>query len=91
LIHLSHPFTSASKPAAQKTFDCCLSCCRIFTSTSSSSMKRPSPRWFFSESNRQKSLGASLGYKVDVQEVPTVVLEFSPRLLGLYRVWHCHH
>jgi hypothetical protein len=26
----------------------------------------------------------------DVQEVPTVVLEFSPGLLGLYGVWHCH-
>jgi hypothetical protein len=25
LIHLSHRFTSASKPAAQKSFDCCLS------------------------------------------------------------------
>jgi hypothetical protein len=28
--------------------------------------------------------------KADVQEVPTVVLEFSPELLGLYGVWHCH-
>jgi hypothetical protein len=27
---------------------------------------------------------------VDVQEVPTVVLELSPGLLGLYEVWHCH-
>jgi hypothetical protein len=27
---------------------------------------------------------------VDVQEVPTLVLEFSPALLGLYEVWHCH-
>jgi hypothetical protein len=27
---------------------------------------------------------------VDVQEVPTVVLEFSPGLLELYVVWHCH-
>jgi hypothetical protein len=27
---------------------------------------------------------------VDVQEVPSVVLEFSPGLLGLYVVWHCH-
>jgi hypothetical protein len=27
---------------------------------------------------------------VDVQEVPTVVPEFSPGLLGLYGVWHFH-
>jgi hypothetical protein len=27
---------------------------------------------------------------MNVQEVPTVVLEFSPGLLGLYGVWHCH-
>jgi hypothetical protein len=27
---------------------------------------------------------------VDGQEVPTVVLEFSPGLLRLYGVWHCH-
>jgi hypothetical protein len=26
---------------------------------------------------------------VDVHEVPTVVPEFSPGLLGLYGVWHC--
>jgi hypothetical protein len=25
-----------------------------------------------------------------VQEVPTVVLEFCPGLLGLNGVWHCH-
>jgi hypothetical protein len=25
---------------------------------------------------------------VDIQEVSTVVLEFSPGLLGLYGVWH---
>jgi hypothetical protein len=27
---------------------------------------------------------------VDIQEVSTVVLEFSLGLLGLYGVWHCH-
>jgi hypothetical protein len=27
---------------------------------------------------------------VDVQEVPTVALESSPGLLGLYGVWHYH-
>jgi hypothetical protein len=26
---------------------------------------------------------------LDVQEVPTVVLEFCPGLLGVYGVWHC--
>jgi hypothetical protein len=34
--------------------------------------------------------GLSLGCKEDVQEVPTVVLEFSPGLFGLYEVWHFH-
>jgi hypothetical protein len=29
-------------------------------------------------------------HKADVQEVPTVVLEISPGLLGLYGVWHYH-
>jgi hypothetical protein len=33
----------------------------------------------------------SLGCKADVQEVPTIVLEFSPGLLWLYEVWHCHY
>jgi hypothetical protein len=32
----------------------------------------------------------SPGCKADVQEVSTIVLEFSPGLLGLYGVWHCH-
>jgi hypothetical protein len=27
---------------------------------------------------------------VDVQVVSNVVVEFSPGLLGLYGVWHCH-
>jgi hypothetical protein len=27
---------------------------------------------------------------VGAQEVPTVVIEFSPGLLWLYEVWHCH-
>jgi hypothetical protein len=27
---------------------------------------------------------------MDVQEVPTVVLESSPGLLRLYGLWHCH-
>jgi hypothetical protein len=32
----------------------------------------------------------SPGFKVNVQEVPIVVLEFSPGLLGPYGVWYCH-
>jgi hypothetical protein len=35
--------------------------------------------------------GPSPGCKADVQKVPNVVLEFSPVLLGLYLVWHCHN
>jgi hypothetical protein len=34
--------------------------------------------------------GPSLGCKADVQEVATVILEFSSGLLGQYGVWHCH-
>jgi hypothetical protein len=34
--------------------------------------------------------GPSPGCKAIAQEVPNVVLKFSPRLLGLYGVWHCH-
>jgi hypothetical protein len=46
------------------------------------------PRWFFSWPNRWMSLGANS--KANVQEVPIVVLEFSPGLLGLFGVWHCY-
>jgi hypothetical protein len=35
LIHLSNRFTSASKPALEKRFDCCLSHFRASVSTSS--------------------------------------------------------
>jgi hypothetical protein len=44
----------------------------------------------FSGPNSWKSLRPSPGCKADVQEVPTVVLEFSPGLLRLRGVWHCH-
>jgi hypothetical protein len=37
---LSHRFTSVSKPAALKSFDCCLNHFLTFVSTSSSSTKR---------------------------------------------------
>jgi hypothetical protein len=40
--------------------------------------------------NKWKSLGNESGLQGDVQEVPTVVFKFSPGLLGLYGVWHCH-
>jgi hypothetical protein len=45
LIHLSHRFTSASKSAPQKSFDCCLSHFRTFVLTSSSSAKHLPPSW----------------------------------------------
>jgi hypothetical protein len=41
---------------------------------------------FFSGSNRWKSLGT----KSRLSEIPTVVLEFSPGMLGLCGVCHCH-
>jgi hypothetical protein len=53
-------------------------------------VKHLPPRWSFSGPNRSKSLGPSPGRKADVQEVPTVVTEFSPGLLGLCAVWHFH-
>jgi hypothetical protein len=40
LIHLSHRFTSASKPTTWKPFDCCLSNFRTSISTCPSSAKR---------------------------------------------------
>jgi hypothetical protein len=43
LIHLSHRFTGASKPAAQKSSDCCRSHFRASVSTSSSSTGRLPP------------------------------------------------
>jgi hypothetical protein len=43
LIQLSHRFTGASKPAAQKSLDCCLSQFGTSVSTSSSSAKRLPP------------------------------------------------
>jgi hypothetical protein len=46
------------------------------------------PRWFFKLTKQME--GQSLGCKANIQEVATVVLEFSPGLLRLYGVWHCH-
>jgi hypothetical protein len=83
LIHLPHRFTSALKPAAQKSFDQCLSYFRTSTAT------RLPPRCFLADQIDGSHQGPSPGCKVDVQEVPTVVLQFSPGLLGLYGVWHC--
>jgi hypothetical protein len=90
LIHLSHRFTSASRPAAQKSFDCCLSHFRTPVSTSSSSAKHLPSRCPFSGPKRWNHWGLSPGCKTDGQEVPTAVLEISPGLLGLYGLWHCH-
>jgi hypothetical protein len=45
------------------------------------------PRWFFRGPNREVSKGQVHAVRHCVQEVPTVVPEFSPGLLGL---WHCH-
>jgi hypothetical protein len=42
-IHMSHHFTSALKPTAQKSFDCCLSHFCTYVSTSSSSAKHLPP------------------------------------------------
>jgi hypothetical protein len=60
------------------------------SSTSSSSAKRSPPNDFLADQTHGSHYGPSLGCKVDVQEVPTVVLEFSAGLLRLYGVWHCH-
>jgi hypothetical protein len=43
LIHFSHRFTSALKPAAWKSFGCCLSHFRTSVSASTSSVKRLPP------------------------------------------------
>jgi hypothetical protein len=88
MIHLSHRFTCASKSAACKSFHCCLSHFRTSVSTFWSPAKRLKPRRFSSGPHRWKSLGAKC--KAHVQDVPTIVLEFSLGLLGLYGVWHCH-
>jgi hypothetical protein len=86
LIHLSHCFTSESKPAAQKSFACCFSHFCTSVSTSSSSAKHLPPRWFLGYQTDGSHWGPSAGCKVDVQEVPTVVLELSPGLLRLHGV-----
>jgi hypothetical protein len=54
-------------------------------------VKRLSTKCFFLVDYTDGShYGPIPGCKADVQEVPTVVLEFSPGLLVLYGVWHCH-
>jgi hypothetical protein len=45
---------------------------------------------FLAEETDGSHYEPSPGCKADVQEVPTAVLEFSPELLGLYEVLHCH-
>jgi hypothetical protein len=90
LIHLSHRFTRASKPAPQKPLDCCLSHFRTSVSTSSPSARCLPPMWFLSGPDRWKSLRSSPSCEADVQEVPSLVPDFSPGLLGLYVVSQCH-
>jgi hypothetical protein len=51
----------ASKPAAQKSFDCRLSHFRTSSSTSSSSAKRLPPGWFFIGPNEWESPWAKSG------------------------------
>jgi hypothetical protein len=57
-VHLPHCFTSASEPATQKSFDCCLSYFRISVSISSSSAKHVSlsckPLYATNTSNRKQ-------------------------------------
>jgi hypothetical protein len=45
---------------------------------------------FLADQTDLSHYGPSPGCEADVHDVPTVVLEFSPELLGLYRIWHCH-
>jgi hypothetical protein len=45
---------------------------------------------FLADQTDGSQQGPSLGCKANVEEVPNVVLEFSPGLLGLYGVWHYH-
>jgi hypothetical protein len=46
--------------------------------------------FFLAEQTVGSHWGPNPGCKADVQEVPTVVLEFSPGLFRLYGVQQCH-
>jgi hypothetical protein len=89
LIHLSHHFTSASKPAAQKSFDCSQPLPHLHFDLFIISETFATKVFLVNQTNGSHQ-GPSPGCKVHVQEVPTVVLEISPGLLGLYGVWHRH-
>jgi hypothetical protein len=89
MIHLSQHFPSASKPPHHRSFDCCLSHFRTSVSTSSSSAKHLPTRWLLADQTDGSHYGQSPCCKADVQELPTVILKFSPGLLGLYGGWHC--
>jgi hypothetical protein len=45
---------------------------------------------FLMDQTDESQWGRSPGCKADIQEFPTVVLEFCHGLLNLYGVWHCH-
>jgi hypothetical protein len=45
---------------------------------------------FLADQTDGSHYGPRSGCKADIQEVPAVLLEFSPALLWLYGVWHCH-
>jgi hypothetical protein len=91
LIHLSHRFTNASKPAAQTYFDCCIGHLTHLRFNLSVISKIFATKVVFIGPNISKSLGAKIrAVKAVVQGVPTVVLEFSPGLVRLYAAWRCH-
>jgi hypothetical protein len=73
-----------------EVFDCRLNHFFTFISIRSSSAKHLPPRGFFSGPNRWRSLRGQVQTKVNVPEVPTVVLEFPPGFFMLYVFWHCH-
>jgi hypothetical protein len=71
-------------------FGCYLSHFRTSVSASSSSARRLSPRCFLADQRDGHHYGPSPCCRADVQEVPTVVLEFFPGLLWPRGFGHCH-
>jgi hypothetical protein len=59
-------------------------------STSSSLAKRLAQRWVLADQTDGSHYGPRPSCMEVFQDVPTVVPIFSPGLLGLYGVWHCH-
>jgi hypothetical protein len=73
-----------------EVFDCCLSHSCTSVSTSLLSARLCNQGGFLADQTDGSHWGPSPGCKADVQGVPNVVLKFSPGLLGLYELWHCH-